>query len=90
MPFDAASSDPPPSAPLRRRRAEPLSLGVFNHDGVWKVYSQFERAAAYADRDLALSAAQVRALEAARRGQRVELFIQEEDGELRQAAVELH
>jgi hypothetical protein len=93
MPYDissAPSSESPPVAQPRRRRGPVLSLGVFNHGGAWKVYGEFERAAAYPNRDLAVSAAESRAREAARCGQRVALFIQEENGELRQAAVERH
>ena len=94
MPFDATLSldcHPAPEAPAARRaRRLPLSLGVFHSGGAWKVYGQFERAIAYASRELAVSAAQARALEAVRGGRRVELFIEEEGGELRQAAVELH
>lgn len=93
MPYDishAALSETPSIAPPRRRRAPALSLGVFHHGGAWKVYCEFERAAAYPCRDLAVSAAEARAREAAHCGQRVALFIQEENGELRQAAVELH
>jgi hypothetical protein len=94
MPFDASLSlDFPlsPQAPAGRRAlSQPLSLGVFRQDGAWKVYGQFDRAAAYANRELAVSAAEARALEAVRCGRRVELFIEEESGELRQAAIELH
>ena len=65
-----------------------LSLGVFNYGGEWKVYAAFERAAAYATRAMAVEAARGRAVEAAGRGQAVELFIQDENGELSQAAVD--
>jgi hypothetical protein len=91
MPFDASFSVdyPSPQAPaIRRSRHAPLSLGVFHSEGAWKVYSQFEHAAAYPCRDDAVSAARLSAQEAARCGRRVELFIEEESGELRQAAIE--
>ena len=90
MPFDASFSvdSPPPLAPaIRRSRHAPLSLGVFHSGGAWKIYSQFERAAAYPCREDAVSAAQLRAQEAARCGRRVELFIEDESGDLRQAAI---
>jgi hypothetical protein len=95
MPFDASYPPdegpfPPRAAPPRRDRQPPLTLGVFHYGGAWKLYGEFERAAAYPNRALALSAAETRALEAARCGRRVELFIQDENGELRQAAVEPH
>jgi hypothetical protein len=93
MPFDASLSldCPTPQAPaIRRSRHAPLSLGVFHSDGAWKVYDPFERAVAYADRAQAVSAAEARALEAIRGGRRVELFIEEETGELRRAAIGLH
>jgi hypothetical protein len=90
MPFDASFSldcPSPPAPAIRRPGDAPLSLGVFRSEGAWKVYGQFERAAVFASRELAVSAAQARVLEAARCGRRVELFIEEENGELRQAAI---
>jgi len=93
MPFDV--SDSVLSAPIaladlpnRRARIRPLNMGVFNYDGAWKVYGEFDRATAYDSRDLAISAAEARVLEAALMGRPATLFIQDEDGELRQAAVE--
>jgi hypothetical protein len=91
MPFDASYSVdyPSPQAPtIRRSRHAPLSLGVFHTGGAWKIYSHFEGASAYPSREEAVSAAQRRAREAARCGRSVELFIEEESGELRQAAIE--
>ncbi len=44
----------------------------------------------YADRTLALQIAETLALDAVRSGRKVELFVQDENGELRQARVELH
>ncbi|MDB5459963.1 MAG: hypothetical protein JWO72_1704 [Caulobacteraceae bacterium] len=96
MPFEASHAQSPeaPQGAQRPRRHHrhhrpALTLGVFRHDGEWKIYSSFERAVAYPNRDLAVQVAETRALEAARRGVRVELFIQDENGELRQAALEL-
>ncbi|MEI9890634.1 MAG: hypothetical protein WDN45_08575 [Caulobacteraceae bacterium] len=63
---------------------------MFNYDGEWKVYGEFERAVTCPNREQALSVAESRALAAARYGRRVELFIQEENGELRQVDVKLH
>ncbi len=91
MAFDASAS-PQPQSPqtvggTQRRRWPPLSLGVFNYDGEWKVYSQFEPALPCASRDQAVVAAETRAFEALRCGQQVELFVQDENGELRQSAI---
>jgi len=92
MPFDA--SDPMlaaevsvPQTSARAHRLRPLSLGVFHYGGAWKVYREFDRAAAYPSRALAVSVAETLALEAMRDGRKVDLFIQDEAGELRQAAL---
>lgn len=93
MPLDSSphsASEPPIVGGARRDRHAPLHLGVFQSGGEWKVYAEFERAAVYATRDRALEAAEARAINAARAGRKVELFVQDENGELRQAAVELH
>ncbi len=94
MPFDAAS--PAPSVqvsigplPTRAGGLCPLSMGVFQYDGAWKVYCEFEPATAYPTRDMALSVAETLALEAARGGRQVELFIQDETGDLKQAAIDV-
>ncbi len=93
MSFDAASIPSSPAArfarPPRAAR-EAFSLGVFNHGGGWKIYSLFERAAAYPSREAAMAAAEVRARAAARDGQVVELFIQDDNGEFSQATVALN
>jgi hypothetical protein len=92
MPFDA--SDPALSvvvAPAARiapdHRLRPLTLGVFHYDGAWKVYGEFDRAAAYPSWDLAVSAAQARADEAVSAGRPVELFIQDQAGDISRAPV---
>lgn len=91
MAFDASpppqSDSPQTVGGTQRRRWPSLSLGVFNYDGEWKVYSQFEPALACTSRDQAVVAAETRAFEAVRCGQKVELFVQDENGELRQAAI---
>jgi hypothetical protein len=93
MPFEASHGwspgAPRPAERLRRRHCPTLTLGVFRHGGEWKIYSSLERAVAYPNRDVALQVAETRALEAASRGARVDMFIQDENGELRQAVVEL-
>jgi hypothetical protein len=92
MPFDASDSVPSVSvAPAPRiapdRRLRPLTLGVFHYDGAWKVYGEFERAAAYPTWELAVSVAQARADEAASAGRPVELFIQDQEGDMSRAPV---
>lgn len=91
MPFESSMSPAPEISAARRlkRRTPDLTLGVFNADGAWKVYSAADRACAYANRQDAMAAAEERAFTAAREGRRVELFVQEEDGCFRQAPVEL-
>lgn len=92
MPFDASDSIPSVSvarAPriAHDRRLRPLTLGVFNYDGAWKVYGEFDRAAAYPSWELAVSAARARADEAASAGRPVELFIQDQAGDMSRAPV---
>ena len=93
MPFDAAPSRPAvtpvATASPRKKRAD-LTLGVFSHDGDWKIYSAQDTPIPYDTRDGAVAAAEEQALQAVRAGRRVELFVQEEDGTLRQATLELH
>jgi hypothetical protein len=62
---------------------------VFTDGGGWKVYSQFGSADPYPSRDEALAAAETRAFAAARDGRRVELFVEDEDGALGQARLDL-
>ncbi len=93
MPFDAAAPPPNPSSPaaaIGRSLEGGLTLGVFSHAGRWKVYSPFDRACAYPNRAEALAAAEARARQAARDGMSVEVFVEEEDGALRQASIERH
>lgn len=72
------------------RRKEPdLTLGVFSDGTGWKVYSQFDSADVYPSREEAVIAAETRAFEAARAGRKVELFVEDEDGRLGQARLEL-
>ncbi len=90
MPFDTAELTPIRSRSVEvapRVKARCLTLGVFNHDGAWKVYSRFEPACAYPNRAKALAAAERRAQEAVHAGIPVEFFVQEEDGSLGQAQV---
>jgi len=87
MPFDAAS--PRPAAAARRRSKTDMTLGVFSHDGEWKVYSANDRPIHYDTHKGAMAAAEEHARDAARAGRRVELFVQEEDGTLRQATIDL-
>jgi hypothetical protein len=81
--------------PLNRSRREQskrrpdLTLGVFT-DGVdWKVYSQFGSADSFPSRGEALAAAETRAFAAAQAGRKVELFVEDEDGALGQARLDL-
>jgi hypothetical protein len=60
---------------------------VFNYGGGWKVYGEFERAAAYPTWELAVSVAQARADEAVSAGRPVELFIQDKAGDISRAPV---
>jgi hypothetical protein len=90
MLYDAG---PPPAISFAedrsaRRKRPDLMLGVFSHEGAWKVYSQFEPPRLYATRQEAVAEAETRALAEARSGRRVEFFIQDEDGGLRQ--IDLH
>ena len=91
MPFDAAAQPfvAPVAAPVSRRTVNDLTLGVFSHDGEWKIYSPFDKPAQFDTRESAIAAAQDKAQQAARAGRRVELFVQEEDGAFRQAAIAL-
>ncbi len=90
MPFDAADFQPDSthSQAARCRSRCNVQLGVFSHDGVWKIYSQFDQASAFSSRGQALEAAWARAREAVRAGGQVELFVQDEDGGLRQAVLD--
>jgi hypothetical protein len=93
MPFDATdfrsvAAPDPARTPERLQARRDLTLGVFNTDGAWKLYSPYEPVRAYASRALAMAAAQARAADAVSLGRRVELFVQEEDGTLRQASLE--
>jgi hypothetical protein len=90
MPFDSSFVPSSQHAVIdqpRSRRLEALSLGVFRFDGDWKVYSTLGRASVYPSRGVALSVAESLALDAIRGGRQVELFVEDEDGELRQAAL---
>jgi hypothetical protein len=92
MPFDSffvPSSQHAVIDQPRSRRLEALSLGVFQFAGEWKVYSTQGPVSVYPSRGLALSMAESLALDAIRGGRRVELFVEDEDGDLRQAAIEL-
>ncbi len=76
----------------RRKRPDltpDLTLGVFSDGTGWKVYSQFDAADVYPSRQEAVVAAETRAFEAARAGRKVELFLEDEDGSLGQARLEL-
>lgn len=76
----------------RRKRpdlTQALTLGVFSDGTGWKVYSQFDPADLYPSRQEAVVAAETRAFEAARAGRKVELFVEDEDGRLGQARLEL-
>ncbi len=84
----AASFRPSEQKGGRQRPDE--TLGVFSDGTAWKVYSQFDPAAAYPSRQEALVAAEARAFAAARAGREVELFVQKEDGSLEKAALDLH
>lgn len=66
-----------------------LTLGVFTDGAGWKVYSQFGSADLYPSRGEALAAAETRAFAAARAGREVELFVEDEDGALGQARLDL-
>ncbi len=92
MPFDAASphSTIAPATGSRCRTKTDMTLGVFSHNGDWKVYSASDKPIHYDTRDGAMAAAEEQVLAAARAGRRVELFVQEEDGTLRQAMIERH
>ena len=77
-----------PLARPRRRRPD-LTLGVFSDGLGWKVYSQFGSADPYPSRGEALAAAETRAFAAARDGRKVELFVEDENGALGQARLDL-
>lgn len=79
----ARSLSRPARGSVRKRADE--TLGVFSDGGGWKVYSQFDAAAAYPSRQEAVAAAEERALAAAQAGRLVELFVEHEDGSLAQA-----
>ncbi len=72
-----------------RHRRPDLTLGVFTDGAGWKVYSQFGSADSYPSRDEALAAAETRAFAAARAGRKVELFVEDEDGALGQARLDV-
>lgn len=72
------------------KRRPDLTLGVFTDGAGWKVYSQFGSPDPYPSRQEALAAAETRAFEAARSGREVELFVEDEDGALAQARLDLN
>jgi hypothetical protein len=84
LPAAAAGTANDGAARVKRPR---LKLGVFSHRGVWKVYEEFAAPQLFPTRRQAVAAAQARALAESRKGRAVELFVEEEDGALRQIAV---
>ncbi len=90
MPFDTGLSLTTQAAVdhAARRKRPRLKLGVFSHDGAWKVYQEFDAPQPYPTRQQAVAAAEERAFAEARSGRPVEFFIEEEDGALRQ--IDLH
>jgi hypothetical protein len=85
MTVQSFASPQPRSRRTAAQRRPDLTLGVFTDGAGWKVYSQFGSADLYPSREEALAAAEARAFAAASAGREVELFVEDEDGALGQA-----